>query len=78
MRLRKYDGEADGWLTAVAKRRGTGWDEEDAPFQLIAGEKYYIQGDYDPNVFEVYGSVSPNGEEHDWGDDLGEIVEEDE
>ena len=78
MRLRKYDGEADGWLTAVAKRSGTGWDDEDAPFQLIAGEKYYIQGDYDPNVLEVDGAppdeVSPNGEEHD----LGEIEEEDE
>lgn len=53
MKLRKMQGEADGWATAVALRSGTGWDEDDNPFQLVEGESYYIQGDLDPNVFEL-------------------------
>ena len=69
MRLRKYDGDADGWLVAEAKRSGTGWDENDQPFQLVKGETYYIQGDYDPTVFEVDGAPSlPVIEEVDEGE----------
>jgi hypothetical protein len=55
MKLRKYDGEAEGWLVAVAKRSGTGWDDDDQPFQVVKDETYYIDGDFDPAIFKVDG-----------------------
>ncbi len=59
MEIRKFDGEADGWLTAVALRSGTGWDDEDAPFQAVKGTQYYIKGEVDPLVFELVDKPKP-------------------
>ena len=51
--IRKKRGEADGWAVAVCLKSVTGFDDEGAPFQVVSGEEYYIQGEADPNIFEV-------------------------
>ncbi len=52
MMIRKKRGESDGWAVAVCLRTGTGYDDNDSPFQVVEGEEYYTQGDLDSNIFE--------------------------
>ena len=52
MMIRKKRGESDGWAVAVCLKSGTGWDDDDQPFQVVKGEEYFTQGDLDPNIFE--------------------------
>ena len=53
MKIRKLQGDADGWAKVVCLKSVTGWDDDGAPFQVVAGEEYYIQGEADPNIFTV-------------------------
>ncbi len=53
MMIRKKRGESDGWSVVVCLRSGTGFDDNDSPFQIFKGEEYYIQGEPDPNIFEL-------------------------
>ncbi len=53
MMIRKKQGEADGWAVAVCLRSVTGWDDNGEPFQVVEGDEYFTQGDFDPNIFEL-------------------------
>ena len=59
MKIRKKQGEADGWAVAVCLRSGQGWDDDGSPYECVKGEEYFTQGDLDPNVFELAEKEKP-------------------
>lgn len=53
MKIRKHSGEPDGWSTAVAVTNCGVFDDEGRINYVVAGRKYYVQGDLDPALFAV-------------------------
>lgn len=66
MKIRKFTGDPDGWSTAVATTNCGVFDDEGRINYVVAGEKYYVQGDLDPALFDLEKkAVKPKPEEED-------------